>query len=222
MRADGHSRSAERARLLLKSCFRAPIVVAMKRIPILLLGLALAATPILHAQDAAVEERFNKLAAQIDDLRANQESITKRLESLAKDVDTLRGQLDKPAGNFASDEDLKRLAESVKEVDRKRLDDYEKIRTELKNLGKSLSAPTPAVRRTVTSTSSEGGSEKAAGPDKGFEYQIKRGDTLAVIVKAYHENNINVTMAQILKANPGLKPDKLRVGQKIFIPAPQS
>jgi LysM repeat protein len=35
------------------------------------------------------------------------------------------------------------------------------------------------------------------------------------------EKNINVTVAQILKANPGLKADRLRVKQKIFIPAPQ-
>jgi len=41
-------------------------------------------------------------------------------------------------------------------------------------------------------------------------------------VKAYKDNNINVTMDQVLKANPGLKPEKLRVGQKIIIPAPTS
>jgi len=30
-----------------------------------------------------------------------------------------------------------------------------------------------------------------------------------------------VTTDDILKANPGLKAEKLKVGQKIFIPAPQ-
>ena len=32
---------------------------------------------------------------------------------------------------------------------------------------------------------------------------------------------VKVTRAQILSANPGLKPDLLIVGKKIFIPAPQ-
>ena len=49
---------------------------------------------------------------------------------------------------------------------------------------------------------------------------IQSGDTLDAIVQAYKEKNIKVTVAQILKANPGLKAERLRVGQKIFIPAP--
>ena len=50
---------------------------------------------------------------------------------------------------------------------------------------------------------------------------IKPGDTLDAIVQAYKEKNIKVTVAQILKANPGLKPERLLIGQKIYIPAPQ-
>lgn len=195
----------------------------MKRIAILALGFALSAGPTLRAQDAASEERFNKLAGQIEDLRANQEAITKRIEALGKEVESLRGQVDKPTGNYASDEDLKRLAEAVKEIDRKRLEDYDKIRLELKNLGKSLAAPTPAVRKTVpTPIADNSTSEKPNIPDKGFEYQVKKGDTLSIIVQAYRDNNIKITTDQVLRANPGLKPERMRVGQKIFIPAPQS
>ena len=50
---------------------------------------------------------------------------------------------------------------------------------------------------------------------------IQSGDTLSVIVKAYAEKNIKVTVDQIVAANPGLNPKRLRVGQKVFIPAPQ-
>jgi LysM repeat protein len=67
-----------------------------------------------------------------------------------------------------------------------------------------------------------GTKSKATTPDKGFEYEVKKDDTLSLIVKAYRDNNIKITMDQVLKANPGLKPEKMRVGQKIFIPAPQS
>ena len=195
----------------------------MKRIGIFALGIALCAVTVLHAQDAATEERFNKLAGQIEDLRANQEAITKRIEALGKEIESLRGQVEKPTGNYASDEDLKKLAEAVKEVDRKRLDDYEKIRLELKNLGRSLAAPAQPVRKTVPPPNTDvSTSEKSNIPDKGFEYQVKKGDTLSIIVQAYRDNNIKITMDQVLKANPGLKPERMRVGQKIFIPAPQS
>lgn len=195
----------------------------MKRFAILASGFAIFFCLSLQAQDAATEERFNKLAGQIEDLRANQEAITKRLEALGQAVENLRSQTDKPAPNYASDEDVKRLADALKEVDRKRLDDYEKIRDELKSLGKSLAAPAPPVRKTTpASLPDTTSSDKASGSDKVFEYTVKRGDTLSLIAQAYRDNNFKVTTEQILKANPGLKPDKLRVGQKIAIPAPQS
>jgi LysM repeat protein len=200
-----------------------PIVDIMKWIATVVVAFPLLAGPFAHAQDAASEERYNKLSGQIEDLRAGQESLAKRIEALAKEMDNLRGQVDKPTGNFASEEDLKRLADGVKEIDRKRLEDYKMIRLELTNLGKSLAAPAPAVskRNSSNSASDNTPSEKSTVPDKGFEYEVKKGDTLSIIVQAYRDNNIKITTDQILKANPGLKPEKLRVGQKIFIPAPK-
>ena len=54
----------------------------------------------------------------------------------------------------------------------------------------------------------------------GYEYSIQRNDNLSIIAKAYRDQGIKVTTDQILKANPGLDPKNLKVGQKIFIPAP--
>src|SRR5437867_2592323 len=65
-------------------------------------------------------------------------------------------------------------------------------------------------------------SGKATKPEKGFEYVVQSGDTLLAIVKAYREKNVKVTQDEILKANPGLVATRLKVGQKIWIPAPQS
>jgi LysM repeat protein len=50
---------------------------------------------------------------------------------------------------------------------------------------------------------------------------VKPGETLDAIALGCKEKNLKVTVAQILKANPGLKAERLKVGQKIFIPAPQ-
>ena len=44
---------------------------------------------------------------------------------------------------------------------------------------------------------------------------------LSIIALAYREKGIKITSEQILQANPGLKPNRLSVGQKVFIPAPQ-
>jgi LysM repeat protein len=195
----------------------------MKRIFLVLAATALFVPSALRGQDAATEERLNKLAGQIEDLKASQDVTAKRIEALSKDIENLRSTLDKPSGNYASQEDLKHLADAVKEVDRKRLEDYDKIRTELLKLGKTLAAPPPTAKKaTSTPAGDNAPPEKSDVSDKGFELVVKQGDTLSAIVQAYRAKNIKVTKDQILKANPGLKPENLHPGQKIFIPAPMS
>ncbi len=194
----------------------------MKRISFLLVALALCAPPVLRAQDAATEERLNKLSGRIEDLTAGQEVLKKQLADLAKDLEALREQSAKPNTSNARQEDLNRLAEAVKEVDRKRLDDAEKTHAELLKLRQVLEAPVKPSQKPVRikppkDTPATSG---AAVPDKGFEYVVKSGDTLDAIVQAYREKNIKVTVSQIVAANPGLKPERLKVGQKVFIPAP--
>jgi phage tail protein X len=102
------------------------------------------------------------------------------------------------------------------------MDDAEKIHTELLKLRDLLKAP-PRFAKAEGGSRAEGEvrPRTASADDKGFEYVIKSGDTLDAIVQAYKEKNIKVTVAQILKANPGLKAERLIVGKKIFIPAPQ-
>ena len=192
----------------------------MKPISLFLIALSLCAGPVAHSQDAATEERLNKLSGQIEDLIAVQRTWNERLSALSKEVSNLREQASKPSGNYAAQEDLKRLSESVREVDRKRIDDYEKIRMELLKLGKTISAPVPAKKNAPAVSTDTPLSDKGSVPQKGFDYVIAEKDTLSLIVQAYREKNIKVTTDQILKANPGLNPNRLRPGQKIFIPAP--
>ena len=194
----------------------------MKRIYFLLATLALCAAPAVSAQDAATQERLDKLAGRIEDLTAAQDALRKQMNGLSKELESVREQSGKPNTSYARQEDLKGLAESIKEVDRKRMDDAEKIHSELlklrNGLEKSLTPPKPkpaAPPREKTVP------EKPARDEKVFPYVIQSGDTLSAIVQAYKEKNIKVTAAQILNANPGLKAERLIVGTKIFIPAPQ-
>jgi LysM repeat protein len=101
------------------------------------------------------------------------------------------------------------------------MDDAEKIRTELLKLRDVLRAPlSPPKKAAITSPKDTSAATRSTTPERGFEYVIKSGDTLDAIALAYREKNIKVTAAQILKANPGLKAERLKVGQTIFIPAP--
>jgi len=194
----------------------------MKRTFILLATLALCAAPAVRAQDAATQERLDKLAGRIEDLTAAQEALKKQMNELSRELENVREQSSKPSASYARHEDLNRLVEEIKTVDRKRMDDAEKIHSELLKLRKVLETPLPAPKPKPAATPREKlVPEKPAGDEKVFPYVIQSGDTLSAIVQAYKEKNIKVTAAQILKANPGLKAERLIVGTKIVIPAPQ-
>ena len=187
----------------------------MKRIFFLLFTVAFGVATSLRAQDAAIEERLNKLSGQVEDLLAAQALQQKRLAELAKELENLREQQSRPGTAYATQEDLKHLAEKMQEIDKKREADKELILREIDRLGKTVVASPKPAKPVVPDT------PQATGDDKGYEYVIQSGDTLSVIVQAYREKNIKVTVDRILKANPGLDPKKLKVGQKIFIPAPK-
>ena len=56
---------------------------------------------------------------------------------------------------------------------------------------------------------------------KGFEYRVQADDTLSAIIQAYQDKGINVTLTEVLNANPGLTAGTaLEVGKTIFIPYP--
>ena len=194
----------------------------MKRIFFLLATLGLCAAPVVRAQDAATQERLDKLAGRIEDLTAAQEAMRKQINDLSRQLESAREQSSKPNTSYATREDLNQLAEKIREVDRKRMDDAETVRAELLKLRKALEVPlTPSKPKSTSPPREKAPPEKPAGDEKVFPYTIQSGDTLDAIVAAYREKNIKVTVAQILAANPGLKADHLRVGQKIYIPAPK-
>ena len=194
----------------------------MKRISFLIVTLALCATPAVRAQDAATQERLDKLTGRIDDLTAAHDALKKQVDVLIKEVADVREQSAKPSTSYARPEELSRLAEKVQEVDRKRMDDAEKIHAELLKLRDVLKTPLASSKKPPVAAPKDTPVTPDSGtPSKGFEYVIKSGDTLDAVAQAYREKNIKVTAAQILKANPGLKAERLYVGKKIFIPAPQ-
>ncbi|MBM3837484.1 MAG: LysM peptidoglycan-binding domain-containing protein [Verrucomicrobia bacterium] len=76
------------------------------------------------------------------------------------------------------------------------------------DLAHATSAPPPALTTTAPPLVAETQAQAK-------EYTIVKGDTLGKIATAH-----GVTVAAINKANEGLEPTRLRIGQKIMIPAP--
>jgi hypothetical protein len=212
-------------------------VQPMKRILTLgAAGLLLQVLP-LAAQDGSVasavadrqaaEERYQKLAGRLEDLAAAQDVQQKRLAELESEIRALREAQAQPRPDVAGRDDLRQLAEKIKEVDDKRAADKELILKEIEQLGQAPAAvPSKKIRKPAPPAAGDGDAPAggtAPGGDKkfeGFEYVIQKGDTLSAVVTAYREKGVKVTVDQVLKhpLNAKVDPAKLRVGQKIFIP----
>jgi LysM repeat protein len=175
-----------------------------------------------RAQDAALEQRLNELSGRIETLLEGQETQRKQISELVREVNNLREHANRPLPTYASQEDLKRLADALRDVDRKRLEDYDKIRAELQKLGRLIKESAPAVPAAPPPSARDNPKdEKPAAPETGFDYVVQEGDTLSGIVSAYRAKGVKTTSSQILKANPGLRADRIIVGKKIFIPEPK-
>lgn len=56
-------------------------------------------------------------------------------------------------------------------------------------------------------------------PTVGYEYVVRAGDSLASIAQDFARAGVSVTPDNILQANPGLDPARLKIGQRLFVPA---
>jgi TolA-binding protein len=191
---------------------------------ICLATLAMTFTPRAPAQDAATQAQFDKITADIQDIEDQMHSQGKQISDLEKKISDMQDKLSTPQGNdFASADDLKKLAEQVQEIDKKRQQDNQKILDALEKLGKGGGFHHPAPSENPVTPTPEPGQETPTSNNgqNGYEYKIESGNTLAAIVKAYRAKGVKVTVDQVLKANPGLDPKHMIVGKTIVIPSGQ-
>ena len=200
-----------------------------------------------NVEREAAEENYKLLSSAVNGLTTGQADLQRRLGALTDEIRSMRAQDNKiDTSRFVTREELNRLVESVKEIDRKReadkkliLDEFEVLK---KDLRKMLSAPaaassasspkkekSPSVsdkgsERPIEKPSDKPGktSEVATTNQEGVYYVVQAGNNLLAIVKAHNEEfkkqGKKTTLQLVRDGNPGLKDTNLRVGQKIFIP----
>jgi hypothetical protein len=171
------------------------------------------------ARDAAArqdaEERYGILRAKIEDLWAAQAAQQKRLQALSSELQSVREEIHRSANSGPKFDDLKKLAEKIQELDRKREEDKKLILEEIKKLAATpVAIPEPPPKKSPPPET------PPAEPQKGYKYKIKEGDRLSEVVAAYREKGVKVTVDKVLKANPGLNPNRMPIGKEVFIPDP--
>jgi len=173
---------------------------------------AMAKGPSLDAR--AIREDYRRLQSQLEDLLMAHNALKSELSKLRSEVQMLRAKTATKDTATATRDDLEGLAKSIREVDRKRVQDKDLILKEMKALLRSGSS---GGRTTKTSPNSK----------KSFEHTVQKDETISAIIAAYNADlksqgaKKRITLKSVLDANPKLNPRTMRIGQTLFIPDPR-
>jgi hypothetical protein len=173
------------------------------------------------AQEEA-EDRYRRLAAQVAGLKEAQDLHTQQMAALEKNIQEVAEQVARARNQSATQDKLNQLAEQIRKVDEARIAENKKIFETIDELHRILKnmASAPPPRPPSAPPSAASNPSTAGGNEEVYEYTVQKNDTLDVIVQAYRAQNIKVTRKAIRDANPKVNWDRLRVGQKIYIPKP--
>jgi len=210
------------------------IFLSMKR-QLLFAVLLLTLLPHVNAQDnpaaaaAAREEaegRYQRLNARLDDIEVAFQRFQKERDKLESEIRALRDQVSRLGDNSqhnATQESIKRLADAIEEVERKRVKHQENVDSALERMEKLIVKGGSSSPRTSTTPKAQSTPPKSDGSGKGYEYTIRANDNASKIAAALREQKgLKITPQQIIDANPNLDWTRMKIGQKIFIPDPSA
>ena len=171
-----------------------------------------AAARAAYQQQQAVLE-VQRLAQQFDQLAANQESLVARMARIEEG--SAVGDLQAEIASLKT-----QIAELRREQEAMRREIVADLAKRIAALPRPAPAPAPQPVYTPPPATRKGPAARPAPPPQPeytgsyYEHEVKPGQTLSEISKGF-----DVPIQKILQANPGLKPNALRVGQKIRVPA---
>lgn len=166
-----------------------------------------------QAYETAIQEDMALLQEQNRRLQGRLEGLELEIERLHQQIDQLRST---PSGPSVSDVQavqtrVAALDQQLKAMDAARERDRQEIISTLTAKISQLVGSSGASRAKPAAASTR----RASGPQEGYEHKVESGQTLSAIAAAY-----NVSSKSIIEANGLDRPDQLRVGQVLFIPAP--
>ncbi|MBI3414916.1 MAG: LysM peptidoglycan-binding domain-containing protein [Verrucomicrobia bacterium] len=173
----------------------------------------------------STDDEIRRLRGDVQILEAANANLQKRINQLADELQRIREEQSRSVSGLATKEDVNRLAKDVRgelrDLDSKRVADNSRVLEALEKLSKtSVPATSASVQKHDSPPPDKSKPDKTPPTEKGYWYEIKKGDTFAEIIQACRKQGVNVTSAQVKEANPDINPNKIRSGQKLWIPDP--
>jgi nucleoid-associated protein YgaU len=150
-----------------------------------------------------IEERFRNLSGRIETLEMEMAAQRREWERARERTDAAGD-----AQRRALEERTAALERRLVEMEAAREKDRQEIIDVLsRRMAELLQATAPAAGRSSVAA--------RRGEQSGWEHEVKPGESLSAIAAAY-----GVRVADIVAANQLKDADRIRAGQKLFIPAP--
>jgi lysostaphin len=168
----------------------------------------------MQEQQMAQQEDMSILHEKVRRLEGRLEGYDLAIQQLQQMVDQMRTR---PTGPSTADLEtlqtrLAALDNQLRALDAARQRDRQEIVDTLSTKIAALVSSSGAARGGTARPSSP---PKRTANQEGYEHVVQVGETLSAIASAY-----NARSKDIIEANGLDRPDQLRVGQKLFIPAP--
>ena len=197
------------------------------------------------AGDAArqeFEDRLRRLERDLEAMKEANEILRRKLTTLENGLNEVSRTAVERANSSnnilkltASKDELAQLEQALKQSEQHREADKKWFIEQLKELGKVIAtppAPPTSVGPKTNKSKSEGTTDKGkspspGGPDTGVYHVVEKNQTASEILKAYNDDlkakgrTTKISMKQLEAANPHVDMNKVRAGQKLFIPIPE-
>jgi small-conductance mechanosensitive channel len=162
---------------------------------------------------AVVGERLQRLAASVEAVEATQASQRRQIEELGSSLHRIREDLQSQGSQrpWAEDlkrqnEDLKRLAAAIEEVDRKRIADHKQVLEILADLRKAVAAAADAPSTRPPNRPAPDRTPKPESAEKWIEHVMEPGQSLSLVLRGFNEEAKKkgyqpLTVQQVMKFN---------------------
>ena len=210
-------------------------------------GNAHAQNPVGDAVRQELEDRLRRVERDLEAVKEANDALRRKLSGIESSVGEVgRAAVERANSNnnilklTATKDELLQLEKALKESEQHREADKKWFVEQLKELGRVIASPpsspstsTPAHSPTKSGRSKgDSGGEKPrtlppGTPDTGVYHLVEKNQTALEILKAYNDDlkakgrTTKITLKQLDAANPGTNMDRLRSGQKLFIPIPE-
>ncbi len=162
------------------------------------------------------EERYRRLKTTVEDLQSSNIVLQRRLQNLESQLQQAIKRLTDQQADVATNEQLEALSErftkELQKIENQRVADNKRLLEEIRKIA-NRPVPKPVVKPSKPAL------EPYTGPV--YEVEVQTGYTISGIAQKYREQGHDVSVEDILRANPGLDPRKMRPGDIINVPAKQ-